>query len=118
MTYAAAGHDAILVAANGCIRHLESTGTVLGLAAGATFVNGGTLSLNSGDVLLIATDGIAETLSPSRQLFGRDRIVEILRSVQSLSANEILQAICGAVEEFREREPQRDDVTAVVLKVL
>ncbi len=118
LTYAAAGHEGILLSATGEIRRLESTGTVLGWTHATSFASGGTLPLNSGDLVLLATDGITETVSPARHLFGRDRIIDLLRRYRSHPASDILGAIRTAIDLFREQEPQRDDVTAVVIKVL
>ena len=118
LTYSAAGHDASILSANGELRRLESTGPVLGLSSSGMFSNGGTVALRAGDVLLIATDGIAETLSPTHELFGRARVIDLLRQHQSRSAAEIVAAIRDAAEAFRQLEPQRDDMTAVVLKIL
>jgi PAS domain S-box-containing protein len=118
LTYAAAGHDAMILRANGELRHLESTGTVLGWNESAVYSSGGNLILLPGDILLMATDGIAETVSPSHHLFGRDRMIELLRQHRSNSAAEILEALRAAADAFRGSEIQRDDVTAIVLKVL
>ena len=118
LTYAAAGHDAIVLFANGELRRLKSTGTVLGMHPSAVFESGGTVALRTADLVLIATDGLAESMSPERRIFGYDRIVEVLRRHQSESAGEILGAMQAANEAFRERESSRDDITAVAIKVL
>lgn len=115
-SYASAGHEATLVRAGGEIRRLESTGTVLGLYETARFYGANPIQFYSGDVLLIATDGLAESISLNQELFGRRRIEDLLRSNQALSASEILSALLKAVEVFRDKSPQRDDITAVVIK--
>jgi sigma-B regulation protein RsbU (phosphoserine phosphatase) len=74
--------------------------------------------LQPGDLVLIATDGLVESMSPERKLFGQDRIIEVLRKHQSKSACEILSAIQSASEAFRDHQPNRDDITAVAIKVL
>lgn len=118
LTYASAGHDATILSADGSLQRLESTGAVLGLHRSARFSSGGTRVLHSGDLLLISTDGITESLSPAHELFGRTRLVDLLRQHQTESASGIVSAIQAAAEAFREGEPQRDDITAVVMKVI
>ena len=118
LTYAAAGHDAMILRADGDLERIESTGPVLGMNRSAKFLEGRTLSLNSGDILLICTDGVGESMSPARELFGRQRISHLLCAYRRASAQEILNAIHDAAETFRGREPQRDDITGVVVKVL
>ncbi|WP_010585201.1 PP2C family protein-serine/threonine phosphatase [Schlesneria paludicola] len=117
LSYAAAGHEALIVDANGIGSRLESTGTALGWNRTASFSNAGTRPLVAGDVLLIATDGIAESISPRRELFGRSRLVELIRQHRLRSSAEILDALYVAVESFRAHVSQRDDITAVVIKV-
>lgn len=117
MTYASAGHDALVLAADGTLTRLDSTGTALGLNRSATFTNGRPLALETGDVILIATDGVAESVSPRNELFGRHRIADILRQYREQPAAEILARVRQGAEAFRERAPQRDDMTAVVIKV-
>ena len=118
LTYAAAGHDAIVLSANGNLRRLNSTGTVLGLNSAARFESGPVVALQKGDLVLIATDGLAETISPDRELFGLERIVNVVRSHQSQSTREILAALQAECESFRHHEPSRDDITAVAMKAL
>ncbi|MEI8019267.1 MAG: SpoIIE family protein phosphatase [Schlesneria sp.] len=118
LSYSAAGHEGGILHANGELQRLKSTGTVLGMNPTAVFESGTTVQLQPGDLVLIATDGLIESMSPERKLFGQDRIVEVLRRHQSKSAREILAAIQSASEEFRDHQPNRDDITAVAIKVL
>lgn len=117
LTYSAAGHEALIVDANGEGARLESTGTALGWNRTASFSDAGTRQLKAGDILLIATDGIAESISPGHELFGRNRLIELIRQHRSRSAAEILNAMQVAVESFRAHASQRDDITAVLIKV-
>lgn len=118
LSYAAAGHDALFLAANGDLRRLKSTGTVLGLNPVARFSAGDVVSMQAGDVLLIATDGLAESMSPARELFGINRIVQTLRQHQFESTQQIVMALQRECERFRQHEASRDDITAVAIKAL
>ena len=118
LTYAAAAHEAILLRANGDVQTLKSTGTILGMQKEAIFKCGETIQFQTGDLLLIATDGLAESMSPERRLFGQARIIDVLRQHRSESAHEILCAMMAATEAFRQFECSRDDVTAVAIKLV
>ena len=115
--YASAGHDGMIIRVNGDVQRLESTGTALGWNHSAQFSRGTEVVLEPGDIALIATDGIAETLSPAKVLFGRNRITEVVRKHQTRSANEILDSLWAEVHAFRGPKPQRDDITAVVINL-
>lgn len=118
LTYAAAGHDAIILSACGELRRLKSTGTILGLSDSACFASSEEITLKSGDVIVIVTDGLTEAMSPERELFGFERTVDVLRRHQTQSAREILDSLRVECETFRRHEPSRDDITAVAIKVL
>ncbi len=118
LTYASAGHDGFILSVDGQLRKLNSTGPILGLNENAHFESGGTIQLKSGDLIVVVTDGLTETMSPQRQLFGRQRTVEVIRQHQSRSAQEILNALLSACDAFRNHETPRDDITAVAIKVV
>jgi sigma-B regulation protein RsbU (phosphoserine phosphatase) len=114
-----AGHDPALLyrAATHDIQELGGPGMALGVEALCSYPSGGRAGLGNGDVLLIGTDGIWETRDPASQRLGKDRVGEILKSHHRRSAAGILEAVLGAVEEFRGPAPQEDDITLVVVKV-
>ncbi len=78
---------------------------------------GHTDNLAAGDIVLLATDGIAETFSPNREMFEKGRLFDVLRQNRNRSASEIVQSLHTAVVEFAQGTKQEDDVTAVVIKV-
>ena len=118
LRYAAAGHDAVVLFSDGTLQRLKSTGTVLGMNKTATFEGGSSIGLHTGDIVLIVTDGLAESISPERELFGHQRIVDVLRQHRSRTAREILFELQAAGESFRGSPTTRDDITAVAIKVL
>ena len=71
----------------------------------------------AGAVIVIGTDGITETRSPTGELFGAARVREIVRANAHLPADGIQAAVIRAVQEFRGDAPQEDDLTLVVLKL-
>lgn len=71
-----------------------------------------------GTVLLLGTDGISETRSPSGEMFGRDRVLALVRAHAAKPAAAIADAVIAALAAFRGTGPQRDDVTLVVVKAV
>ncbi len=118
LNYAGAGHEARLLRADGRVDKLPSTGIVLGVLDQLTIQSGVPTQLETGDVLLIATDGIMETYSPSREAFGWTRVLDVLDRSRDLPAQSIIQCLKTAAEQFGNNRPQLDDVTIVVVKVL
>ena len=68
--------------------------------------------------MVLTTDGVLETHNTDGEMFGRDRVKEIIRHYAALGAEGIRLAILDAVTAFREETHQEDDITLVVLKFL
>jgi phosphoserine phosphatase RsbU/P len=119
LEYASAGHDPPLVFRPGenNFAELESTGPLLGILPGAEFSIGGPLPLQKDDVLLFMTDGLFECMNAADETFGKDRVAEVLRANATGTAEGILAALLAAADNWTERRPPRDDITAVVVKV-
>jgi serine phosphatase RsbU (regulator of sigma subunit) len=76
------------------------------------------ISLNSGDVIFIATDGFQEAGVPQCPMFGSDRVKSLLVEHRNASALEILEQLNAAVRNHTSNAPQQDDRTAIVIRVL
>lgn len=69
-----------------------------------------------GQVVLIGTDGAWEAHNEAGEMFGNDRLREVVRQSAGGTAEEILQAVVSAVAAFTGGIAQEDDLTLVVLK--
>jgi serine phosphatase RsbU (regulator of sigma subunit)/DNA-binding NarL/FixJ family response regulator len=123
LTYCNAGHNPpFLLNPNNQdpARTLEKTGMALGAVEDTAWKHANVL-LETGDVLVLYTDGITEAQNPNREFFGRHRLFELLRTEMSGSmphkhaALHIQEAILGAVHQFVGSAPQYDDMTLMVL---
>jgi serine phosphatase RsbU (regulator of sigma subunit) len=120
LVFANAGHPpAHLIGADGQIKHrMVRSGMPLGLQPGTTYQSSSELSLTAGDVLLLSTDGLEESVNAQGDLFGIERALDIVRANRDESAQTIVKLLYEAVRGFAKDCPQEDDVTAVVVKVL
>ncbi|MBI3879951.1 MAG: SpoIIE family protein phosphatase [Verrucomicrobia bacterium] len=120
LQYASAGHTgAYVLGADGTLRaELKRTGIALGLRAQNEYHTAPPLELQAGDVVLLLSDGVEEAANPEGELFGAERAFEIVRHHAARPAAEILRALTDAVIAFSQGQPQLDDVTVVVAKVL
>ncbi len=80
------------------------------------FSTGPAISLESGDLVFLFTDGIIEAQSSDDDHFGMERALDLVRRHQQESPDEILEALFGAVSDFSGHRLQ-DDLTAVIIKV-
>jgi len=75
------------------------------------------LNLQKNDLFVLLTDGFYEWALKNGELFGINRIIEILRNNRQLSSGDILMAIRKGVETFADTH-QGDDLTAIIIKKL
>ncbi|MEZ6066943.1 MAG: SpoIIE family protein phosphatase [Planctomycetaceae bacterium] len=115
--FAGAGHDALLMRADGTVERLCSTGLVLGLCDDAEFAPLSTRTLEPGDTLLLATDGLHETTNRLNELFGRGRIEELLHRGRTQTVEETLVTLFDECQRFGAGVPA-DDRTAVLIRRL
>lgn len=118
LTYTGAGHvPGSIIDASGVERaQLYSTGLPLGIVPDGIYPVVGPLPLQTGDVVVLLTDGVTEARAPSGEMFGRHRAIEVVRRNRHRSAAEIVTALAEEVRRFLHGQPLQDDATAVVLK--
>ena len=117
LVYANAGHQAYLYAADGRRLLLGPTGIPLNVLSEATVETAAPLTLESGDLLVLYTDGIVDSLDPEGQPFGVERLLDVLQRAHELPVAQIVDEIFRAVREFSSPGRLIDDMTAVVLRV-
>jgi serine phosphatase RsbU (regulator of sigma subunit) len=117
-----AGHNPLIhySARTGTIDIVQSRGIGLGVARNGLFES--TLeevkrSLDSGDILVFYTDGLTEAMNDSKQLYGLERLSQILIRNKDASTGEIKDAIFHDLEQFLGKKLPQDDVTLVLLKI-
>ncbi len=75
-----------------------------------------TQRLRPGDTLVLYTDGITEARDPNNELFGTDRLDDVLAGCND-SAQTLVDCTMAAVEQFTQNGPVQDDRTLVVMRV-
>jgi sigma-B regulation protein RsbU (phosphoserine phosphatase) len=117
LTYINAGHNAPIVKrCSGLIERLEAGGLPLGILAEGGY-DLGQIVLDSGDMLVVFTDGVVEAENASESEFGESRLLECIRTVQPQTAHEALRAILSAVDAFVGHTRQHDDITSLIMLV-
>ena len=75
------------------------------------------LKLESGDKVILYTDGIVEAMNETEEIFGFDRLLEVVKNAQSMTAETLMNEVIAKVNEFAGDAPQHDDITVIVLNV-
>jgi sigma-B regulation protein RsbU (phosphoserine phosphatase) len=116
LRYTGAGHEARLLRADGHVEELSSTGTVLGIFDDLTLRAVSPIPLHRGDILLVVTDGLTETYSPERKMWGWEPILDLASRHREQPAASIADTLKKAAEGFAQGQPPLDDVTIVIVK--
>ena len=82
----------------------------------ADFIDQTTVKLNSEDVVILYSDGITEAENINKQLYGLEKLCQIVRENRALSAQEIRQAVIEDLRQFIGNQKVFDDITLVILK--
>ena len=116
-----AGHNPPLLVrrcqgADAEIEQLPAGGPVLGLLPDAVYQSGDA-NLNSGDLLVLFSDGLVEAENSNGVEFGQERIEEVIRDNADLPPDELKQRVLGQLGTFMGSEALQDDMTLLIVRV-
>lgn len=117
-SYAGAGHEGYLMDVAGAVTRLQSTGMPLGVSTCSTFTQSPAALVQPGEILLLLSDGIAESHSREGDAFGLARALDIVRAERHRPAQQIVEVVYRAVRAHRGNALQEDDMTIVVVKAV
>jgi phosphoserine phosphatase RsbU/P len=119
LSYVNAGHNPPVVLRNcgGSYRvlRLETGGPVIGLLPHR--YQRGDFSHEAGDLVVLFTDGVSESMNVRYEEWGEERLIEVATMCHGLPAPEGMRRILAAAQAFAAGAPQHDDMTLVVLRV-
>ena len=116
LAYANAGHNPpLLIRANGAAKHLTTGGRVLGAFPDSTYQQG-EIVLQSGDRLVLFTDGITEARNAAGEEFGEARLRQLLAREHGRSADDLQELIMDRVSKFCAGHFE-DDAALMVVQV-
>ena len=117
-TFSNAGHNpGLLLRDDGTIEYLIEGGLPFGIMPGVTYEER-PVSIWPGDVMLWYTDGVTDVVDTHDELFGEERLEEVLRDNRHRPATEILSAIQREISAFAAPGSIMDDVTMIVVRAL
>lgn len=117
LSYSNAGHNPLVVyrAETDTVELHTVKGVAIGFLKEYSYRHG-ELKLNDGDIVVFYTDGINETENSNKDMFGIDRLKEVVYQNKDREPEEIKESILKAITDFRGDYEQVDDLTFVILK--
>jgi sigma-B regulation protein RsbU (phosphoserine phosphatase) len=117
LTYTNAGHLPPMLLHGNDLQMLDSTGTVVGAFPVAVYEEK-TVTLEQGDVLLAYTDGIVEPENVYGEMFGEERLKDLLVKYARADSAELIARTMEAVVQWTGEGELQDDMTMVVARRL
>jgi len=120
--YVRAGHCPIIHYSkkNNTVEVLNSRGLGLGILRQPNLKNlweEKEIFLDSGDILLLFTDGIIETKNTRRFNFGIENLVKLIIENCALEPVDLMNKIIQEVKLFSEKSKMDDDSTLIIFKI-
>jgi hypothetical protein len=122
LTVASAGHNPLITWKHST-RQLDMVnprGVALGLAYGEQYnsiIREARIPFEERDLFVFYTDGVSEAMNTQEEIFGEERLKEVIKKHAHLSPQQLQEKIVEAVAQFSGKAPQHDDFTMVVVKV-
>jgi len=113
-----AGHDPGLLfdPASDDFENLMGPGIPLGVTPDWTYAENRRPWLREGQILVLYTDGIHEARNHADVMYGRERIMQVMRENAAAPASTVINALVADLKAFKDGLPLEDDVTLVVIK--
>ncbi len=94
----------------------DSDGPPLGVLPDMRFNAGKSVKLQIGEALAIVSDGLYEVFNKRGEMFGVDRLAQIIKASARKVPSEVIASLRNAVAEFSATTSYTDDMTVVVIK--
>ncbi len=116
ISYCNGGHNnPFLFSADNKISLLEKGGLIVGIIPNGSYEED-TISFNTGELLVIFSDGVTEAMNKNDEEFGEQRLIDLIIQNKNESPAEMIDTIIKKVYEFSENQAQMDDITLVIIK--
>src|SRR2546426_5942569 len=110
-----AGHPPALLSRRGNIEQISATGLPLGMFPNQKF-SVGNLQLDTGDTLILYTDGVPETVNAINEEYGISRLIEITRTSCSYTPEKLVARCLSDVSSFRKGQTRVDDISIMGIR--
>ena len=115
-----AGHMPLITANNGTVESIKTEGIGLGLEKGEVFdrtLKEVELEIKSDQIFAFFSDGITEAMNEKDEMFGEDKLTEILKGKSNNRSSDVMQNVWDEIKDFRGKAQVNDDMTMVIVKV-
>jgi serine phosphatase RsbU (regulator of sigma subunit) len=115
--FISAGHNPAYLfrSTTGMTEELVPDAYVLGMFDFASYESR-SFHLDQGDMLVVYSDGLTDAENPQAEMFGEERLRQLIRQTAPSGSHAVEQALLKAIDEFTQGVPQTDDITFVIVE--
>jgi sigma-B regulation protein RsbU (phosphoserine phosphatase) len=114
-TYTNAGHLPPILVREGVAERLDVNGTVVG-AFPFSIYGESRVNLQSGDLLVCFTDGVTEPENEYGEMYGEDRLVDLIARNAHRGDEQIIELVLSSVSQWTASEELQDDMTILMAR--
>ena len=119
--FSRAGHNPVLYfdSVQGKLFPYQPSGLAIGMTNQDLFdkhIIEDEITMKSGDILILFTDGVVETISKTNKVYGDHRLHNLIMKYNSYSSLELIQRMEEDLKKFGDKLEQHDDLTMIVIK--
>ncbi|HAP36999.1 MAG TPA: hypothetical protein DCQ28_14115 [Bacteroidetes bacterium] len=115
--YVNAGHNPpFVMRRDGTIERLSDGGLILGIMKTIVPYQEGSVALNSGDSVILFTDGVSEAMDINGVDYTEERLESFVKGLNGKSASAMLSDIINEIQRYCTAAAQYDDITLIVFK--
>ena len=74
------------------------------------------IDFEKGDIFILYTDGVTEAMNTRGEMFGRERLVKLVKNNANLKPEALAGLIQNRVKAFESKKRQHDDITVIVIR--
>src|SRR5579871_4952565 len=115
LSYTNAGHLPPLLIRNGRAERLDVNGIVVGAFPFARYEQS-QIQLEAGDLLVCYTDGITEPENEYGEMFGEDRLIDLVCKNADCDEKKIIELVMDAVHQWTRSPELQDDMTVLLAR--
>lgn len=118
LAYTNAGHNPpLLMNADGRARFIEHGGLPLGMFRSPRYYEY-YLPIDTGQTIVLYTDGVTEALNAAGEEYGRDRMEQVVREGRNASARELIDLLYRDILRWTDGRGSHDDMTFFIIKAI
>ena len=118
LKFANAGHNSPLILQKGEIRYLTTKPNLMLAGMDGIQYTTHQIKLEKGDRLFVYTDGVTEATNAENELYGEERLLQIMKTTDKKTPREVLELVRNDINAFVKDAPQFDDITMLEMYFL